>query len=39
MFHDHVMRCCVYMYTYVMRQYEFSYKRKAMIVLLPRGLC
>jgi len=33
------MRCCIYVYTYVIRQYEFSNNYKAKMVLLPRGIC
>jgi len=35
---DLVMRCCMYVYTYVMGQYEFSDNCKARMVLLPKGL-
>jgi len=36
---DHVMRCCIYVYKYLMEQYEFSNSCKARMVILPRGLC
>jgi len=35
---DLVMRSCMYVYTYVMGQNEFSNNCKAKMVLLPRGL-
>jgi len=36
---NHVMRYCMYVHTYVMAQYDFFDNRKAMMVLLPIGLC
>jgi len=36
---DLVMRRCMYVYKYVMGQYEFSDNCKSRMVLLPKRLC